>query len=125
MRHYKRCDKRLAIREGATKVSVDFFEDGTNNCPADLLFERAVGWQFEFDGRTFVCKDDLDGTPAGVTLYFQLEGTQDEEDEEDEDDFDVAWSERDSDDEGGGKQYWQHPKGRCEDAPCCGCCGYM
>lgn len=23
------------------------------------------------------------------------------------------------------KQYYQNPAGRCEDAPCCGCCGYM
>ena len=24
----------------------------------------------------------------------------------------------------GEKQYTQNPKGLCEDAPCCGCCGY-
>jgi hypothetical protein len=23
------------------------------------------------------------------------------------------------------KQYYQNPAGKCEDAPCCGCCGYM
>ena len=23
------------------------------------------------------------------------------------------------------KQYYQNPAGICEDAPCCGCCGYM
>jgi hypothetical protein len=23
------------------------------------------------------------------------------------------------------KQYYQNPKGLCEDAPCCGCCGMM
>jgi hypothetical protein len=84
MRHYKRCDNRLAIRQGATRVAVDFFEDGTNNCPAEPLFERAVGWHFIVDGKKFV-DDELDGCPTG-TLYFQLEGT---EEDEDEDDFDV------------------------------------
>ena len=23
---------------------------------------------------------------------------------------------------GNGTEIWQNPKGRCEDAPCCGCC---
>ncbi len=23
-----------------------------------------------------------------------------------------------------GPQYYQNPRGRCEDSPCCGCCGY-
>lgn len=23
------------------------------------------------------------------------------------------------------KQYYQNPSGKCEDAPCCGCCGMM
>ena len=23
----------------------------------------------------------------------------------------------------GGRRYYQNPKGICEDAPCCGCCG--
>jgi hypothetical protein len=54
-------------------VAVDFFEDGANNCPADLLFERAVGWVFFVDGKKFAV-DELDGCPTG-TLYFQLEGT--------------------------------------------------
>lgn len=32
---------------------------------------------------------------------------------------------QDHDYEGSGKQYYVNPRGQCEDAPCCGCCGYM
>jgi hypothetical protein len=71
-RHFQRCLKRLEIREGATKVAVDFFENGTSNCPSPPVFEQATGWHFWFDGKKFVA-DDLEGCPAGTTLYFQLD----------------------------------------------------
>lgn len=32
------------------------------------------------------------------------------------------WAHGDDGDSGGGRESFQNPRGRCEDAPCCGCC---
>jgi hypothetical protein len=34
-----------------------------------------------------------------------------------------GWSVRHADGECGAEQTWKQRYGRCEDAPCCGCCG--